>query len=49
MEKTEQTLKKMIPQIARILEKGNSAEIKYRKDDIIVLEVKRKISASEPR
>lgn len=39
----------MIPQIAKILERGNSAEIKYRKDDIIILEVKRKITASEPR
>lgn len=38
---------KMVPQIAKILQKGNSAEIKHRKDDIIVLEVKRKIVASE--
>jgi len=39
----------MIPQIAKILERGNSAEIKNRKDDIIVLEVKRKIVASKEK
>lgn len=47
MDKTETLLTRMIPQIAKILEKGNSVELKIRKDDIIALEVKRKIIASE--
>lgn len=49
MEKTETLLMRMVPQIARILEKGNSVELKVRKDDIIALETKRKIAASEKK
>ena len=40
---------KMIPQIAKSLEKGNSVELKVRKDDIIALETKRKIVSSEKK
>ena len=49
MDNTETLLMRMVPQIAKILEKGNSVEIKVRKDDIIALEVKRKIAASEKK
>ena len=36
----------MVAEIVRILERGNTAEIKARKDDVIVLEVKRRIMAT---
>lgn len=40
----------MIPSIIRILKKGNTAEIKCRKDDLIVLETSRGIKySSAPR
>ena len=47
--KIEEKIAKMIPQIAKALEKGNSVELKVRRDDIIALEVKRKIVASEEK
>lgn len=34
--------------IGEILERGNTAEVKMRKDDIIVLETKRKIEHKMP-
>lgn len=34
--------------ISRILERGNSVEIKPRKDDIIILEIKRQLKISVP-
>ena len=37
---------KMIEMIMQILGRGNSVEIKQRKDDIIILEVKRTIKQS---
>ena len=37
---------KMIKIILQILSRGNSAEVKQRKDDIIILEVKRTIKQS---
>ena len=37
---------KMIEMIMQILSRGNSVEIKQRKDDIIILEVKRTIKQS---
>ena len=37
---------KMIEIILQILSRGNSVEIKQRKDDIIILEVKRTIKQS---
>jgi len=36
----------IIGEIERIINRGNTAEIKVRKDDVIVLEVKRRILAS---
>ena len=37
---------KMIEMIMQILSRGNTAEVKQRKDDIIILEVKRTIKQS---
>ena len=37
---------KMIEIILQILSRGNSAEVKQRKDDIIILEVKKTIKQS---
>ena len=37
---------KMIEMIMQILSRGNSVEIKQRKDDIIILEVKKTIKQS---
>ena len=37
-----------VSKINEILSRGNSVEIKSRKDDIIILEVKRKLSFSFP-
>lgn len=34
--------------IERILKKGSSAEVKKRKDDVIVLEVKKEINNRQP-
>lgn len=39
---------KIVSVIAEILKRGNTAEVKKRKDDIIVLEVERKIKLSIP-
>lgn len=36
----------MVPEITKILRKGNTAEIKRRKDDLIVLETSRGIKYS---
>ena len=37
---------KIIEMIMQILSRGNTAEVKQRKDDIIILEVKRTIKQS---
>lgn len=39
---------RMLTVIAEILARGNTAEVKKRKDDIIILEVERKIWKSIP-
>ena len=38
----------LIKKIEDILARGNTAEVKLRKDDIIVLEAERKIKYSQP-
>lgn len=42
-------MENLIKVIQEILERGNTAEVKKRKDDIIVLEVQRKIKQSIKR
>ena len=49
MDRVERILMTMVPQMAQILKKGNSLELKVRKEDIIALEVKRKIAVSEKK
>lgn len=43
---TERDIKSLAPAILKILRKGNTAEIKKRKDDIIVLDVGRALKMS---
>lgn len=38
----------VLGEIEKILSKGNSVEIKRRKDDVIILEVKKEINNKQP-
>lgn len=47
-EKSIKVKPELVGAIEKILNRGNSVEIKKRKDDVIVLEVKREINNRQP-
>lgn len=46
LETLERALQRMIPQMAKILLKGNNAEVKLRKEDVVVLDTSKHIVKS---